>query len=150
MTNSRSPQSRSRDHRPAKGQSPSLPRWLCSRDRRHNDDADLITSKVVIGPIPLAETIASEGILAQLQAELGTESGTVAMEVYSGDSAEQVAADAIAGTSPKFTRTITAGRSNTIRPRIRGVYACIVLTSTAEWSSEVMLSTLATTGRRRQ
>lgn len=115
-----------------------------------DDDGDTITSKIVIGPIPMAEAIGTEGVLSQLHSELGTESGTVTLEVYAGDSAETVVAAAIAGTSPKFSRTITAGRSSTIRPRLRGVYTAIVLTATTEWSSEAILATVATAGRRHQ
>lgn len=115
-----------------------------------DDDGDTITSRIVLGPMPLSSTIGTKGLLAQLHSELGTESGTVTLEVYTGDSAETVVAAAIAGTSPKFSRTITAGRSTTIRPRLRGVYACVALTSTAQWSSEAMTATVATAGRTRK
>jgi len=115
----------------------------------NDDDGDTITSRVVLGAVPMSDTIGTKGLLAQLHSELGTESGTVTLDVYTGDSAETVVAAAIAGTSPKFTRTITAGRSSTVRPRLRGVYACIALTSTGQWSTESMMATIASAGRTR-
>lgn len=113
------------------------------------DDGDVITSRILIGPLLMSQTMGGDGVLTQLHTELGKDSGSATVEIYAGDDAEDLLDKAIAGTSPHFTRTISAGRSNTIRPRLRGAYAVLVLHSTEAWSSEALMATVAQAGRTR-
>lgn len=113
------------------------------------DDGDAISSRIVIGPILMSQTMGSEGMLTQLHTELGKGSGSVTVEVYAGDNAEDLLDEAILGTSPDFTRSISEGRSTTIRPRLRGAYSVLVLDSNESWSSESLLATVAQVGRTR-
>ena len=113
------------------------------------DDGDVISSRIVIGPFVMSESIVSSSILAELHTELARNSGTVTVDIYAGKYAEELMDKAIAGDTPDFTRTITSGRSKTIRPRLRGAYTVFVLRSEDGWASEALMATVAQTGRVR-
>lgn len=113
------------------------------------DDGDIISSRIVIGPFVMSESIVSSAILSELHTELAKNSGTVTVDIYAGKYAEELMDKAIAGDTPDFTRTITAGRSKSIRPRLRGAYTVFVLRSEDAWASEALIATVAQTGRVR-
>lgn len=113
------------------------------------DDGDVINSRIVIGPIRMSSDVSFDGLLSQITTELSDTSGTVTLEVYSGDSSEKVVSDASSGATAAFSRNVTQGRFTTMRPRLRGVYSAIALSSTGTWATEALIATLASTGRRR-
>lgn len=88
-------------------------------------------------------------MLSELHTELGTGSGSVTVDVYVGDNAEQLLQSAVDGDTPDFTRNIGAGRSKTIRTRLRGPYSVFVLHSNESWSAEALVATVSPVGRVR-
>lgn len=111
------------------------------------DDGDTISSKIVIGPFVMSQSITSSSILSELRTELGQESGAVTVDIYAGNNAESLMQSAVNGNTPSFSRSLTAGRSKTIRPRLRGAYSVFVLRSTEAWASEALIATVAQAGR---
>ena len=114
------------------------------------DDGDVIESRIVIGPIRMSQDVSFDGMLSQITTELSSVSSDVTVEIYAGDSSDQVVSDASNSATPSFSRNVSQGRFTTIRPRLRGVYSAIALSSTGTWATEALIATLATTGRRRQ
>jgi len=113
------------------------------------DDGDTISSRIVIGPFGMGDSIVSSAMLAELHAELAQVSGSVTVDIYAGKNAEALMQAAVDGDEPSFTRTLSAGRSKTIRPRLRGAYSVFVLSSDEAWASEAMVATISEAGRVR-
>ena len=113
------------------------------------DDGDVISSKIVIGPFVMSQSLNVSSMLSELHTELGTGSGSVTVDVYVGDNAEQLLQSAVDGDTPDFTRDIGAGRSKTIRTRLRGPCSVFVLHSNEAWSAEALVATVSPVGRVR-
>lgn len=113
------------------------------------DDGNPISSSIVLGPFVLGQSGSMDGILNAIVGAVDTGSGTVAIEVYVGETAEQVTQDAIEALNPDFASTLTAGRFRTYRPRRRGVAFCLRLSSTEKWSFELLTAAIATAGVKR-
>jgi len=114
-----------------------------------DDDGDAISSRIVVGPILMSAGPAMDGLLTQLTTELAIDSNDIEIEIYTGDNGETVIQDAQNGIASPFSRKVTAGRFTAMRPRLRGVYAAISMSSETYWSNETLIATLASTGRRR-
>lgn len=99
-----------------------------------DDDGTGITNAVRFPPIPIGDG-QTEGILTDVIATLGENSGAVTMRAYVGQTAEQVAA----ATTPRFVRTLRAGTNNVSVQRCRGRWVQIELGQTAgqtRWACE--------------
>ena len=114
-----------------------------------SDDGTAITSCLVFGPYGLSQIEDAEGMISELVTTLDEQSGDLAIGVYVGDSEEKASQAAIAGTSPSFLVNVSAGRSFTIRPRIRGVAMCLRVDSTSQWAFEGAFAKVASLGKRR-
>lgn len=117
--------------------------------RRHSDsatsdDGQTVTSEVYLGPFMLGSRL-YDGSLDQLSAVLADGSGDVDWEVRVGETAE-AAIDATA----RASGTWTAGRNTLERPRIRGAYGVVVLSSDTAWAMEELTAVRTARGRIRQ
>lgn len=113
------------------------------------DDGDPIASRIVVGPILMTASPAMDGLLSQLTTELAIDSNDVDIDIYVGDNGETVIDNASNGVTSPFSRKVSAGRFTAMRPRLRGVYAAISMSSSAYWANETLIATLVSTGRRR-
>ncbi len=123
------------------------------------DDGTNIQSHVLIGPIRLGE-LDRYGLVNVLHGILGNGSGQVNWRLVTGESAD-IAADngkaAIqafqAGNSyasyVKASGSWTGSRSLSARPRVRGMWVCIWLQSTATWGLEGITMEVGATGNWR-
>jgi hypothetical protein len=103
-------------------------------DAQENDDGTTISSYVVYGPFNLGDATGYfDGILMEIVAALGTNSGDVTCTVHVGDTAE----DAVNATAFETGITLSEGLNYKYRPRSRGGAACIKLTGTGTaWACE--------------
>lgn len=114
-----------------------------------DDDGTAIVSCLVMGPYGIASQNDFDAILSELIGVLNVTSGSVTLKVYAGNDAESVSDAAVDGGTPSFSTTISAKRSFTIRPRVRGMYVCLRLESSSAWSFEGMFAKVADGGKRR-
>ena len=111
-----------------------------------DDDGTSIESHVAIGPLRLGSAN-HFGRILNMHASLASGGGTVTWRVVTGDTAED-AADNVklaieafqAGNSyatyVKATGTWTSGRAIMSYPRVRSIWICLWLESTAKWAYE--------------
>jgi hypothetical protein len=114
------------------------------------DDGTPITSYLVLGPYQLSGDDDAEGIVSEIVSILDEQSVAVTIKVYTGDSSEEVSRAAIDADAPLFSVEVSAGRSFTIRPRLRGVAMCLRLESTSVWAFEGAFAKVASLGKRRR
>lgn len=110
-----------------------------------DDDGTTVTSTVRSAPIALNDDL-SEGVIAGISCTLGESSGSVTMKVYVGQTAEQV----VDASTPRYTRTLTAGRNAFATQPVRGRWAQIELVGTSRWALESLSFELAETGQSRR
>ena len=124
-----------------------------------DDDGSKIESHVLLGPVKLGE-LDAEGLVNALRVVLANGSGTVNWRLIVGDSADtatdngKLAIEAFqAGNSytayVAASGTLTAGRSTTKRPRVRGNWACLWLQSTSQWAFEGVTMQISSAGKWR-
>lgn len=114
------------------------------------DDGSPISSNVILGPYPVDAANGIDGILSELVARTDKDSVSVDVEVYAAESAEEASQAAIAGTSPDYTFTCSPGRSQQMRPRIRGASFCVKIVASGVWAFESMSGMIASGGRNRR
>lgn len=114
------------------------------------DDGSPISSSVILGPYPVDAANGIDGILSELVARTDKDSVSVGVEVYAAESAEEASQAAIAGTSPDYTFTCSPGRSQQMRPRIRGASFCVKIVASGVWAFESMSGMIASGGRNRR
>jgi hypothetical protein len=114
------------------------------------DDGLQIPSNVIMGPYQVGGPDGIDGILSEIVARTDKDSVSVDIEVYAANSAEEASQAAIDGVSPNYTFTCGAGRSQQIRPRIRGSSFCIKMVASGAWSFESMSGMIAAGGRNRR
>lgn len=118
-------------------------------DEVTNDDGQDLESHVLLGPIRLASGDARDAVLAELHGLLDIESGgSVTWRVVLGDTAQEAAETAKtgveavqAGNSPSgvaASGTWGDGRNLVARPRSRGVWVVVWLSSTDQWAFEAV------------
>ncbi|MFP3325364.1 hypothetical protein R0K05_20095, partial [Planococcus sp. SIMBA_160] len=78
-------------------------------DAATDDDGTAISSHVGMGP--MVGNTASRIKLSRVTSIFDRNGNDVTIEAYRGDTAEQAANDAAAGTSPAFTVNVNAGRA---------------------------------------
>ena len=117
------------------------------RDRAETDDGTEITSYVLLGPMMLWDDL-HDGLLQQCDATLGAQGGQVTLGVYVASTAEGVVTATV-----RTTKTLSAGRNNTWRPRVGGA-AYMFRLENAEtdraWAFENMAVVLKQGGRHRE
>mgnify|MGYP001614259875 CR=1 FL=1 len=123
--------------------------WLGGRDgyvRNHSDsqttdDGTAITSVVMMGAMGFG---GFDGLAKEVVGTLAASSGSVTWSLHVGNTPEAaVAASAFA------SGTWAAGLNAVARPRGRGGYWCLKLTSTARWGLERIEATIERLGRLR-
>lgn len=111
------------------------------------DDSTAFQSHVVAGPVRLASSDVQDAILTELHGTIASiTSSSVTWRLVVGSSAEAVAAAAtagvaavLAGSTPTgvFTSgTWTSGRNRVSRPRARGAWVAVWLSSAGKWAYE--------------
>jgi len=106
------------------------------------DDGTAIESHLKIGPIQMQ---GAKARITELISVLGEQSDKVKLEIFTGHSAEH----AYNAATPRFTRTIGAGRSEAIRPGTTGQALFIKLSNSKfdeTWQFEALYAVLAGMG----
>jgi hypothetical protein len=130
---------------------------------QEDDDGTAIDSHVLIGPVRLSKDDTHDALLAELHGVMDEVSnnngGTVTWRVVHGKSAAQAADAAKAdldlvldGQSPvsvAASGTFVEGRNRVKRPRTRGAWVVLWLSSTERWSYEVVATVGRWLGRHR-
>lgn len=117
---------------------------------RANSETDAgteITSYVLFGPMRLGGDEQYDGIWAELQGTLGSESGQVTWGIYPGDTAEQAVK-----AGARVTGTWSGGLNAISHPRVRGSYAALRLENAdadRAWTYEGGSATFMRGGKRR-
>jgi hypothetical protein len=123
------------------------------------DDGTAIASHVLLGPFRMTSDDISDAMLTEVHGILAANVDTVQCGVIVGDSAEECADRAVEdiegvmrGHEPVYARarySLTELRNKVFRPRARGVWAVIWLSSTTPWALETVAVTIAQLGRIR-
>jgi hypothetical protein len=118
------------------------------RDFEADDQDNTIESYCVLGPFHLDREGFMEGVLTSLEGTLGVDSGPVDWEVLAADSAEK----AVFASARESGRWTLAGFNYRVRPRVRGVAACIKVkngSTNRRWFLERVTATVRSAGQRR-
>lgn len=113
-----------------------------------DDDGTPISSRVRFEPF-IAQNHTSEVILNEVMAILAQRSGTVALNVYTGQSAE----DCQTAANPRVRRVLAhAGRNHSMRQRVKGYAVQLALshTGSSPWALEGLTARFDNSGRPRQ
>jgi hypothetical protein len=113
-----------------------------------DDDGEDLSSTVVLGPVVIAPNDTDDAILAEITGVLAHGSGAVTWGVSVGSSAEEAADNAVAGVFAD-SGTWTELRNPVARPRVRGAWAAVSLTSTEKWAYESVVLARRQLGRLR-
>jgi len=123
------------------------------------DDGTAIGSHVLIGPFRISRSDTEDAVLAEIHGILASNAGTVTWRVMVGDSAEVVADAAVTGllavvagdtpTGIAASGTWAANRNKVDRPRARGAWVVVWLSSVVRWSYEAVAITARQLGRLR-
>ena len=119
-------------------------------DESSDKDAGLyyVASKVVIGPFRCGVRDDGDGILDALTVTLANGGATVNLSVNTAKSAEAAVLTA-SDAEPMRSFSVIPGWNPVVRPRVRGAWAVIVLSSTGRWAYESILANIKTLGRLR-
>jgi hypothetical protein len=127
--------------------------------RRFDDDSDddgyEVESTLLIGPLHVSGDSMSDGVIKELQGVLAQQSDDVDWQLIVGETAEQavdLAEEVIeTGTEDGIAASglWRAGRNRTDRPKRRGPWAMLLLTSMGSWSYEEISLIVAELGRIR-
>ena len=107
-----------------------------------------VASKVVIGPFRCGVRDDGDGILDALTVTLANGGANVNLSVNTAKSAEAAVMTA-SGSEPMRSFSVITGWNPVVRPRVRGAWAVIVLSSTGRWAYESILANIKTLGRLR-
>jgi len=128
-------------------------------DGQEDDDGEDLESHLLIGPVRIAANDVRDALLAEINGVVEDLGGPVTWRVVMGPSAAEAAEDALADlnlvldgqdpTSAAASGTWTEGRNRVSRPRTRGAWAVIWLSSTTAWSYEVVAVVARQLGRHR-
>ena len=126
---------------------------------RDNDDNSSLASHLLIGPVRLGANEVTDGMLAEIHGTLEGLTGDVTWRVVTGRSAAEAAEAALAdlddvldGLAPSrasSSGTWSEGRGRVQRPRARGAWVVVWLSSAAAWSYEVVAIVTRELGRLR-
>lgn len=125
-----------------------------------DDDGAAIESHILIGPLQLGSPN-DFGIILNLHGMLGASSGAVSWRIVTGDTAEEACENAKTAIGlfqasdddyldyVKASGDWSAGRSPTIYPRLRAMWAVLWLQSSSQWAYEGVTMETSTVGRWR-
>jgi len=121
-----------------------------------DDDGSDIENHVILGPFRMAGNDTVDAMLTELQGSL---SGTATWRVFAGKNAEDVADEAVAAMDAIVAGTLlaavkavgswTGGTNTNRRPRVRGPWCAILLSSTGQWAYESVVATTMRLGKIR-
>lgn len=114
-----------------------------------NDDGTLFTSSIVVGPFRIAADDVRDALLSEIYGILADNSGSVRWSAYMGDSAEGVSDAAESLHNSDASGIWTENRNRVQRPRCRGAWCAICLTSSSRWSFEAVSIVARQLGRLR-
>ncbi|MFO7936003.1 MAG: hypothetical protein R6V06_00095 [Kiritimatiellia bacterium] len=114
-----------------------------------DDDGIPFTSSVVVGPFRIAADDVRDAILSEIHGILADNSGSVRWSAYMGGSAEHVADMSESIHNSDASGIWTENRNRVQRPRCRGAWCAICLTSSSRWSFEAVSITGRQLGRLR-
>lgn len=111
------------------------------------DDENDITSRVRFAPIAIGDGV-NDGVVIGLTGLFAEDGGEVVASVYVGQTAEQCALSE----TPRFTRTLTAGRNTITIQRARGAFVQLELSQTggSRWAMESIKINIKPVGRSRR
>ena len=114
-----------------------------------DDDGTAIASYVDFTPIVLAGDLANTRLI-ELMSILAGDSSPVTLKVYASDSVENVLDE----TTPRYTRSLVAGRNSSLRQRVAGNAVRIRLQNEAvslqSWAMESLTGLLLVAGKTRK
>lgn len=113
------------------------------------DDGEVIESFVLLGPFRISDDSMTDGMLAELYATMGEGSAEVKVEVFTGKSPEEAVRNVTAYAGDAFKYTIYGGWNNVFRPRIRGAWCVLKLSSNGRWAYESIAALSKGLGRLR-
>lgn len=122
--------------------------WRVFDPDSDDDDGTAVTSTVVLGVVMIAPNDVDDAVLAELSGVLAEESEDVTWGLSSGTSAEQAADRAAAGDFDD-TGTWSELRNPVCRPRARGPWVAVTITSTNAWAYEAVVLKSRQLGRLR-
>ena len=109
-----------------------------------DDDGTTMTASVRYAPIALTDG-RTNGILQAVDVILANGSGAATLKVYTGQTAEECALS----TTPRYARTLDAGRNAIASHNIRGRFVQIELSGSAVWAVESVFVTARKSGTGR-
>jgi len=125
----------------------------------NDDDETALNSYVILGPFRLTTSESADSIMKELRGTLADNAGTVTWRAFVGSSAEDVGDDAVAAitallaaetpSAVKATGTWAEDRNRIVRPRVRGQWCAILLSSADSWAYQSVAVTAQTLGRLR-
>jgi hypothetical protein len=127
-------------------------------DDATDDDGEDLVSHVLLGPFSLSAGDSQDAMLAELHGVLADNSGSVTWRVLTASSAEEVADLAVAAVESELaggTPAVAAfgswseARNKVCRPRARGAWAVVWLSSTSRWAYESVTIVANQLGRLR-
>lgn len=107
-----------------------------------------VNSVVAVGPVHSSSRDGLDGFIAELEAAFGVGSGKVTVSVATGPSAQQAVESAKTG-SFRGEFVFDGGWNHVARPRARGAWCVMVLSSDEKWAYEYVHITCKQTGRQR-
>jgi len=113
-------------------------------DSASTDDGTPILSNVMIGPLRPGGSMAQDGNLTEMIANLTRDSGSVNWALYVGETPE----DALRS-SARQVGTWSGGHNRRVRPRVRGNAIYLQLQSGAPWELEELMVSMQPAGQRR-
>jgi len=124
-----------------------------------DDDGTAIESHVLLGPFRISPSDTRDALLAEVHGIMADNSGAVTWRVMMGDSAEEVADKGVAGIVAALAGGSVVGvdatgiwadnRNKVVRPRSRGAWVVIWLSSATPWSYEAVAIRARQLGRLR-
>ena len=124
--------------------------WTYELDARAWWPFDLSStdSKVAIGPFRTSARDDMDGMLDTLSVTMAEGSSDVSVAVHSGRTPEEALGSAVEQTDA-WTCTVKDGFNPVVRPRTRGAWCVIVLSSQGQWAYESITATVKMLGRLR-
>ena len=123
------------------------------------DDGTAFQSHVLLGPFRVSSGDTTDASIDEIHGVLANNSGTVTWRVMTGSSAETVTDAAVVGiasvvagstlTGVAASGSWTQNRNKVERPRARGPWVVVWLSSTAQWSLDLVAITALQLGRLR-
>lgn len=120
-------------------------KWRGFDESIFGDDAGVVASEVVIGPIRCSAREDMDGMFDSFTAALAKYSGPVVIEIFAGKTAEDAYGKVLEGRY-SWHDTVLGGFNHTRRPRVRGAWVCVRLASLSAWAFESMTATTKSLG----